>query len=38
MESCIIKSPLGFTKITGDIDGGTGNQIQIYREGYWPEQ
>jgi len=23
MESCIIKSPLGFTKITGDIDGIT---------------
>lgn len=21
MESCIIKSPLGFTKITGDVDG-----------------
>lgn len=23
METCIIKSPLGFTKITGDIDGIT---------------
>ena len=23
METCIIKSPLGFTKIVGDVDGIT---------------